>query len=167
MKSTQSTADAPAAGPAVATAPDPVLPDIKARVIAYLQRLRVRDPSLLESLADECLQRARKRSGDAGGQLIRQALEEARRCLDHALVRAAHMSNAQECPLLAGLRTALLLGKAGVASDALMGNSDRQAEIGASLRTALPQPVPPEAHLPMPEQTLSFLFWKSVTLHES
>jgi hypothetical protein len=164
LTSTQTATNSLKSGEEAGTPPEPNAADGRQRVIAYLQRLGIREPSLLETVAESCLQKARKRSGGAADQLVRLALEEAGRCLDHALTRAVHLSQAQDYGLLAGLRAALLLGRTGISSDSLFSLHDGDADVDAILSAALPQPTPAEAHLSMPEQDLQFWFWKSVNL---
>lgn len=133
---------------------------IRAGVVAYLQRLGLVDPELIEVLAEDCLQRARRKiAPDAPREdFFRRALEEVQRRYDFAVAQAFNLSS-KEFHLAAALRAALLLN--GEPSDFLFRPGDDQAERIARLQAALPMATPPEARLEMKEQPISFFFSSS------
>ncbi|MBP1148249.1 MULTISPECIES: hypothetical protein [Methylocaldum] len=148
------------------SAPQSWLPGIKERVVAYLQSLGLSRQDLIENLADDCLNRARRRVGrGAGDELLKRAIEEAQRRFDHALARAMRLSPSKDPHPIAAARAALLLTGCPSASDALFGNPDPPSETGEMLREILPRPTPPEDSVPMAEQPLRFWLFKST--HQS
>jgi AcrR family transcriptional regulator len=159
MKSAPATAGAVAAkdeGPPAAD--DPVRED----VMAYWRELGLSDPSLVQSLADECLAHARRRvSRDASEELLRRALEDVQRRLDHALARALGLPPSRDQHPLSAARAAFLLAREGISADALFLPGDAQTEMATRLREALPHSTPPEAELKMKETPLRFWLFKS------
>jgi|GEM_PF-557244 len=146
--------------------PEPVpqswSPGIKERVVAYLQNLGLSRQDLIENLADDCLNRARRRVGrGAGDELLKRAVEEAQRRFDHALARAMRLSPSKDPHPIAAARAALLLMSSPSVDDALFGNPDPSSETGEMLREILPRPTPPEDPVPMAEQPLRFWLFKS------
>jgi len=130
----------------------------------YLERLGVRDETLRESLARECLVQARRAMGDgAEEQLVARALEEVQRRLDRALAKGLGLNPIRDAARIAGLRAALLMCTHGISADFLFhgleaeGGTDQIARLVA----CLPRATPPEAQLAMPPQALEFLFFKS------
>jgi len=130
--------------------------------MAYLRSLGLSRPDLIESLAEDCLNRARRRVGrGAGDELLKHAVEEALRRFDHALARAMRLSPSKDPHPIAAARAALLLTGNPSAGDALFGNPEPPPETGEMLREILPRPTPPEAPVPMTEQPLKFWLFKS------
>lgn len=131
---------------------------VKARLIAYLGRLGLRDASLIDTLAEECLHRARRRTAPGSqDELLRRALEEAQRRFDHAIALTLNVAGAKDFRLVAGARAALLLCKDGD-SDSLFRRHEELAEMASRLRAGAPVATPPEANLAMPDQPIAFLF---------
>jgi hypothetical protein len=145
--------------PAVPTPGFP--PMVEARVIAYLNRLGIRDQDLLRRLSAACLQRASRRA--APGQheeLLRRALEEAQRRFDAALAQSLHLQGVKNQHALAAARAALLLGKGAMASDSVLQGQEGENATLAFLAATIPQATPPEVPQEMHEQPISFLFRK-------
>lgn len=134
--------------------------EAKERLITYLHQLGVSEPALVETLAEECLHRARRRVAPGSQEeLLRRALEEAQRRFDHAVARALNMTGGKDFYPVAGARAALLLGcAAGVCGDHLFHSHEDQSELAARMRAVLPLATPPEANLAMPDQHISFFF---------
>ncbi|HYE35060.1 hypothetical protein [Methylocaldum sp.] len=130
--------------------------------MAYLRSLGLSQQSLVDELADDCLNRAQRRVGrGAGDELLRRAVEEAQRRFDHALARTMRLSPSKDTHPIAAARAALLLTGSPLAGDALFGNPDQSPESGEMLREILPRPTPPEDHISMAEQPLRFWLFKS------
>lgn len=141
-------------------------PGIKERVIAYLQSLGLSRQDLVEGLAEDCLNRARRRVGrGAVEELLKRAIEEAQRRFDHALARAMRLSPSKDPHPVAAARAALLLTGCPLAADALFENPELPSETGEMLRDILPHSTPPEAPVSMAEQPLRFWLFKST--HQS
>ncbi|QJD28908.1 hypothetical protein [Methylococcus geothermalis] len=137
--------------------------EIGETVKSYLQRLRFRDAALIERLAAECVERARRRvARHDSAELLRRAIEEAQRRLDQALARALGVNVSREPSLIAGARAALLLGDLGISADELYQNSAVNPELTSRLQRHYPVPQPPEAPGAMPRQKLRFFLFKSV-----
>jgi hypothetical protein len=135
---------------------------IKERVVAYLQSLGLSRQDLIEDLADDCLNRARRRVGrGAGDELLKRAIEEAQRRFDHALARAMRLSPSKDPHPIAAARAAMLLSNGPSAGDTLFGNPEPPSETGEMLKEILPRPTPPEDPVPMAEQPLRFWLFKS------
>jgi hypothetical protein len=150
--------DSPAEPPVGdAMSPPPSLQD-------YLVELGIRDSSLRQSLARDCLAQARKLAGTGNGdELSLRAIEEVQRRLDGALARILGLNPIRDAAKIAGARAALLLCSHGASSDDLFDSADtgdRQERI-ARLAACLPLATPPEAHQDMPAQPFDFLFFKS------
>jgi hypothetical protein len=137
--------------------------EIEETVKAYLRRLRFRDSVLIERLAAECVELARRRvAGHDPAELARRAVEEAQRRLDQALARALGVDASREPSLIAGARAALLLGDAGISADELYLNFAVNPELASRLQRHFPLAQPPEAPVAMPAQKLRFFLFKSV-----
>ena len=133
---------------------------VKTRLAAYLGRLGLRDPSLIEMLAEECLHRARRRAAPGSQEeLLRRALEEAQRRFDHAIALALNLTGSKDSHPVAGARAALLLGSdTSISSDSLFCRHEGVAEMASKLHAAAPIATPPESNLAMPDQQISFIF---------
>lgn len=134
-------------------------PEVEARVVAYLNRLAIRDQELVRRLAEACLQRASRRA--APGQheeLLRRALEEAQRRFDAALAQSLHLQGVKNQHALAAARAALLLGDGGTGSEGFMQDPEGKANELGFLAAVTPQATPPEEPQDMHEQPISFLF---------
>lgn len=136
---------------------------IKQRLVAYLGQLGLREQGVVETLADECIHRAKRRAAPgAQDELMRRALEEAQRRFDHAVARVLHLAGAKDLHLVAGARAAFLSGAVGaVCGDDLFNPHFDDKGVADRLRAVLPQPTPPESHLAMPDQHITFLFSSS------
>lgn len=136
---------------------------IRQRLLVYLGQLGLREPSLVATLADECVQRAKRRTAPgAEDELMRRALEEAQRRFDHAVARVADLVAGKDFHTIAAARAAFLWGCAGdLSSDDLFRPHVDIKEFAGRLRPVLPQPVPPESNLQMPDQHITFLFSRS------
>ena len=136
---------------------------VKARLITYLAQLGVSEPLLQQTLASECLQRARRRAAPGSEEeLLRRSLEEAQRRFDHAAARALNLTGTKDFHQVVGARAAVLLGCiADIGGNHLFQADDHQPEISLAVRAALPLPTPPESHLAMPVQPISFFFSRS------
>ncbi|WP_052807893.1 hypothetical protein [Methyloterricola oryzae] len=141
-------------------APTPGFPPVvEARVVAYLDRLGIRDQDLVRRLSAACLQRASRRA--APGQheeLLRRSLEEAQRRFDAALAQSLNLQGVKHLHDLAAARAALLLGEGAMASDSVLQGQDGEDAKLASLAAIIPQATPPEVPQEMHEQPISFLF---------
>jgi AcrR family transcriptional regulator len=139
--------------------PEPV----RLRIMAYWRELGLTDPALIETLADDCLDRARRRVGRGSdeGELLRRALEEARRRFDHALTWALGLPPSEDHRPLAAARAAYLLAEERIPADSLFAPGASASDLSLRLRKALPRATPPEAPLPMPEAPLRFWLFKS------
>jgi hypothetical protein len=132
-------------------------------VRSYLRRLRFQDPVLIERLAAECVERARRRvSRHDPAELSRRAIEEAQRRLDQALARALGVNAGREPALIAAARAALLLADAGVTADEVYLTASANPALASRLSRHLPQAQPPEAPASMQPQKLRFFLFKSV-----
>lgn len=132
-------------------------------VKSYLRRLQFRDPALIERLASECVERARRRVAKLdSAELSRRAIEEAQWSLDQALARALGVNASREPSLIAGARAALLLGDLGVGADEFYLNASANSVLASLLDKHLPRPQPPEAPVAMHPQKLRFFLFKSV-----
>lgn len=137
-------------------------PGVKERVLDYLRSLGLSRQDLVEGLAEDCLNRARRRVGrGAAEELLKRAIEEAQRRFDHALARAMRLSPSKDPHPVAAARAALLLTGCPSASDALFGNPDSPSDAGEMLKDILPRATPPESPAPMAEQPLRFWLFKS------
>ena len=164
-----SAAEKLASSPDVASSPHgPSVAAVKERLLAYLGRLGLKESDLIEMMADECLNRARRRAAPGSQEeLLRRALEEAQRRFDHVLARTLNLTGAKDHHPIAGARAAILLGCAAeVRVDHLFRHQDGQTETASRLRTALPLATPPESNLAMPDQPISFLFSRLPQQHK-
>jgi AcrR family transcriptional regulator len=142
------------------SAPQPAA--VRTRVAAYWRDLGLSDPALIESLTDDCLNRAWRRMGRGSEEeLLRRALEEAQRRFDHALARALRLPPARDPHPIAAARAALLLSENRLLADRLFQSGDPALDLGAQLQEILPRSTPPEAPLPMSEAPLRFWLFKS------
>lgn len=142
---------------------EPAAKRVEKQIQSYLRRLQFQDPELIARLASDCLQHARRRVGrDDPDEWLRRALEEVQRRLDQALARALGLNLAREPAAVAGVRAALLLGRARIRADELFLGQPVDPAILAVLEGARPLATPPEAPATMPTQKLSFVFFKSV-----
>jgi hypothetical protein len=149
-----------------AAVPHAVPAHIKERVVAYWRRLGLTDPALIDSLAEDCLHRAKRRLGRRTDEaLLMRTLEEAQRRFDHALARALRLPPSGDIHAIAAARAALLLSGDGLGSDCLFRPGEPPPEFQAQLQAALPRSTPPEAHLSMPEAPLSFWLFESPPRH--
>jgi hypothetical protein len=140
-----------------------VASEVGEAVKSYLRRLRFRNPALIDRLAAECVERARRRvARHDSAELSRRAIEEAQRQLDRALARALGVNASREPSLIAGARAALLLGDVGIGADELYLNSAVNPEFASRLQRHRPQAQPPEAPVAMEPQKLRFFLFKSV-----
>lgn len=134
----------------------------RAQVMAYWRRLGLADADLIESLTDDCLQRARRLVGrGAEDEWVLRALEEAQRRFDQALVRVLHLPPAKDNHGVAAARAALLLALPDLPKDGLFKPGAGPGDFGAAVHHALPRPTPPESHLTMAEAPLRFWLFKS------
>ncbi len=127
----------------------------KKSVTTYLKQLGLKAPALLETLSEELMHRAKRRvAPDAPNEeVLRLALDEAQRRFDNAIMQTLNLSGKEIQPI-AAVRAALLLNDE--ASDFLFRSEDINDERIAKLQANLPMATPPEAHLEMEEQPISF-----------
>ncbi len=143
-------------------APAPYSALLKERVKAYWRSLRVSDPALLETLSEDCLNRAQRRLGRRSEEeLLRHALEETQRRFDHALARALRLPPSKNAHSIAAVRAAFLLSADQPSADSLFQSAAAAPDLSGLLRKALPCATPPEAHLSMPPAPLRFWLFKS------
>jgi hypothetical protein len=141
---------------------EPCSASVKAQVMDYWRGLGLSDPALIESLAGDCLNRARRRVGRGSEEeFLRRALEEAQRRFDHALGRALRLPPSRDAQPVAAARAAFLLNKERFGGDSLFRMDDPAPDLGARLQEALPRATPPEAPLSMSETPLRFWLFKS------
>ena len=136
---------------------------IVARVAAYLQRLGCSDPALIQSLAQECLQRARLRAAPGSEpELLRRSLEEAQRRFNQALGAALHLAPGPDERPLAAARAAFLLRGEKLDADALFRADARAAHTWCDeVSATLPHSTPPESPLDVPVKPMRFWLFKS------
>ena len=132
----------------------------KKSVTTYLKQLGLKDPALLQTLSEELMYRAKRRvASDAPDEeVLRLALDEAQRRIDNAIMQTLNLSGKEIQPI-AAVRAALMLNDE--SSDFLFRSEDDHAERIAKLQASLPTATPPEAHLEMEEQPISFYFSSS------
>lgn len=141
---------------------------IRERLRAYWHSLGIGNEALLDSLAGECVQKARHKMGRASGQeWLKLALEEAQRRFDHALARALRLPPAKDNQALLTARAAFLLNPGRFSAEGLFQSPETAAELAAELQAVLPQATPPEAHLSMVEQPLDFWLFSSTSNYRS
>lgn len=121
-----------------------------AQVAAYLRSLGFQDEQCIQALAYGCVQQAGKTITD--NRISQRALKEVWRCLDRALSRCLKLDSSLDFTEVARARAALLLGKTAFCIEDLFKEENITPQIEEALRAILPQAVPPEAPLPMPEQ---------------
>lgn len=126
--------------------------EVVAQVAAYLRRLGFQDEQCIQALAYGCVQEAGK--AVTGGKINQRALKETWKCLDKALSRCLKLDPYVDYVEVARARAALLLGKGAPYLDVLFREGSIALQTGEALRASLPQAIPPEAPLPMPEQAL-------------
>lgn len=135
---------------------------VREPVMAYWRSLGLSDPALIESLADDCLNRARRRVGRGSEEeFLRRALEEVQRRFDHALGRALRLPPSRDAQPIAAARAAFLLDSERFGGDSLFRTGDSVPDLNARLQEVLPRATPPEAPLPMSETPLRFWLFKS------
>ena len=131
-------------------------------LVDYLRNLGVNDPSLVQSLAADCLSRARNRvSTGSVDDLLRRAIEEAQRHMDASVAKLLGLSPTRDAHKIAEARAALLFRATGQSTDFLFGAPDTEQARVPRLKASLPVPTPPEAPIAMPVQKIDFLFFKS------
>jgi len=140
---------------------------VRQRLYDYWRSLGIQEEALLETLVGESLQRSRHKLARTSDPTdwLREALEETQRRFDHALARALHLAPAKDNQALLAARAALLLNRGCFSAEALFQAPEAATELAAELRRVLPQPTPPEAHLHMAEQPLSFWLFRSTSHH--
>lgn len=126
--------------------------EVVAQVAAYLRRLGFQDEQCIQALAYGCVQEASK--SITGGKINQRALKETWKCLDKALSRCLKLDPYADHLEVARARAALLLGKGAPYLEVLFREDSIALQTGEALRASLPQAMPPEAPLPMPEQAL-------------
>lgn len=137
--------------------------NIEARVSAYLKRLGLQDPALTRQLAEECLERARRRAAPGSeSELLRRSLEEAQRRFNQALSTALGINKVEddERPLAAARAAFLLRGQA-LPADELFRDPVHAQEWAGAVSSALPNATPPESPLEMHAHPLRFWLFKS------
>jgi len=128
------------------------------RVSTYLRQLGLQDDQNLRMLAEGCVQRARLRVREnAGEELNRRALEEARRHHDRWLRRALSLSDQPTQQELGRARAALLLSGIAIDTDTWHHANHLAVAEQLNLRAAFPQAIPSESPLSMPEQAIEFV----------
>lgn len=144
-----------------ATGGNPSTARLTAQIEAYWRQLGLTDPVLIESLAHDCVHRARRLVGRPDeAELLRRALEDAQRRFDHALANAMGMPPSNDPQPLAAARAALLLSPEW-SGDTLFRHDETTRQLAERLRPALPVSVPPESHLQMKTMPLDFWLFKS------
>lgn len=141
---------------------EPVVESTRPVLREYLRALGISGEQLLNSLATECLNVARRRVGPGSREeLLRRAIEEAQRRLDAALARSLGLSPTRDVHQIAGARAALLIYGKQPSSDFLFDRDAVDPDVITGLKAVSPMPVPPEVPRPMVPQKLEFLFFKS------
>ncbi|QFY44811.1 hypothetical protein F6R98_21060 [Candidatus Methylospira mobilis] len=136
-------------------------PQLRERLIAYLNVLGIKDAAKSDVIAADALARARRKVAPGlHEELFRRALEDIQRNLDLALTRALGLGLASDARAVSGARAAVLMGQ-GIPADILLDPAVQQAIDIEGLRRVLPQATPPESALSMQEQPLSFFFGAS------
>ncbi|QSA96258.1 hypothetical protein [Methylococcus sp. EFPC2] len=129
------------------------------RLGTYFARLGLDDPARIDVLVEECLRRASGKVAPGSiEELKRRALEEAQRCFELSVARILGVAGNKEPSRVAAARAALLLGGTGDLDMDQLFLGEETGETALRLRAAMPQAVPPEAHLSMHEQPISFFF---------
>lgn len=132
-----------------------------ARIADYWKSLGLTDATLITSLSQDCLAKARRLVGRGSSpQLLRRSLEEAQRRFDHALAAAIGLPPSNDPQPLAAARAALLLSK-GFTADCLFAHDEATRQLQERLSQALPQSTPPEARVSMTPAPISFWLFKS------
>lgn len=124
--------------------------EVVAQVVAYLRRLGFQDEQGIQALAYGCVKEAGK--SITGGKINQRALKETWKCLDKALSRCLNLDPYADRLEVARARAAFLLGKGVPCMEDLFREDNVALQAGKALQASLPQAVPPEAPLPMPEQ---------------
>lgn len=137
--------------------------EVRVRLLAYLERLGLRDARLCEALTGDCLSRARRGGGarDTDEDLLRRGIEEARQLFDVRLGKLLGLDPGRDRQRLAGARAALLLSATRQSTDFLFSGEAGESWSAGDPRLGYPIPVPPEAPTAMPAQPFRFLFFKS------
>ena len=131
-------------------------------VMAYLGRLGLTDVALMRQVAEECLERARRRAAPGSeSELLRRSLEEAQRRFNHALGTALDIRQGHDERSLAAARAAFLLRSDALPADELFRSPDGPHDWAEALSRALPQSTPPEAPLEMHQHPLRFWLFRS------
>ncbi|NJD07967.1 MAG: hypothetical protein FIA97_15955 [Methylococcaceae bacterium] len=130
---------------------------VRRRLTAYLEQLKVTDPGLIETLLEESMKRAERRSasGDTD-ELMRRALEEIQRRIDAAVAKVYGLNPVKDMHRVAAARAlSLKSGSPNLQLEAVLRSAS--ADDTPAL-PALPAATPPEARLSMHPEPIAFFF---------
>lgn len=144
------------------TGHEAVLESARASLLDYLRDLGMRDPALVNALALECLNHARRRVGPGlRDELLRRAIEEVQRRMDVAVARWLGLNASRDAHTIAGARAALLMCRKVPSTDFLFDHPEPDPEFVSRLKAVLPMATPPESPRAMAPQKLDFFLFKS------
>lgn len=139
---------------------------VREKVSCYWQAVGLSDPQWITLLTEECLAYAEQRVGRrTAEEIIRRALKEARRRLDHALSQALHLPASHDPHPISAARAAWLLNKEQFPLERLLSHSKPHDALIKQFSTTVPCATPPETPLSMTEASLKFWLFSSPSHH--
>lgn len=131
-------------------------------LVSYLRRLGLTDAALIQQVAEDCLERARRRAAPGSeSELLRRALEEAQRRFNQALSAALDIKPAEGERHLAAARAAFLLRSQPLPADDLFRSPTDPHDWTVALAKAMPHNTPPESPLEMHDRPMRFWLFRS------